>query len=139
MKVKNGRHITDYKGDLYHRHYCRDAGHRVFPYDSLESLTQAPKPGAKGNPILLYSFNSHRREQDDTSRTAWCWSCQKWVDTYRETRTDTILKYMKRNGVTLRFADQVSERTFVRRLENRIEDRRAGGGTLTITKKNKRK
>lgn len=129
--MSNGR-------DLYHRHYC-PKGHRVFPYDSMESLTIAPLPGASGNPVLLFSYNSHLREKnpDQIARQAFCWTCREWVQTTRLSRMDTQLLYLKRQGVQFRFPNgkivtAPPEKIFVKTLETRIEERRIGGGTITL-------
>lgn len=136
---KNGRHLTNYKGDLYHRHYCTTCDSRCYPYDSMESLTVAPEIGASKRQILLFSANNYQREKNpnDISRTAWCWRCNKWTSTYRENRLDTELRYLKRNGVMFRFPNgkieaEPAEKTFVKALDNRIEERRAGAGTISV-------
>lgn len=129
--MSNGR-------DLYHRHYC-PKGHRVFPFDGMESLTVAPKPGRSGNPILLYSYNSGLRESnpENVARQAYCWTCKEWVETTRMSRMDTELLYLKRKGVQFRFPNgkimaEPPEKIFVKTLETRMEERRAGGGTITL-------
>ncbi len=130
ITTKNGR-------DLYHRHYCRTCDTRVFPYDSLESLTVAPAPGARGVPVLLFSANSRKREQnpEDVSRVAWCWRCNKFTETYRETKYDTMVRYLRRRGVHFRFNGKnlpaEPEPKMVKALDERIEERR-GSGTITI-------
>lgn len=136
-KRKRERHLANYRGDLYHRHYCKVCDNRVFPYDSLEALTIAPEPGAKGNPVLLYSSNSRKAAQsEEVSRTAWCWRCEKFTETYRETKYDTMVRYLRRRGVQFRFNGKnlpaEPEPRMVRALDDRIEERRAGGGTLTL-------
>jgi len=129
--ANNGKRLQHYRGDLYHRHYCRSCGQRVYPYDSLEALTVAPEAGARGGPILLYSANSRKaRTEEGPGRLAWCWSENKWVETYRETRFDTMLRYLKRNGVEFRFRGKsvspadLPERRMTEALEQRIEERR---------------
>lgn len=129
--MSNGR-------DLYHRHYC-PKGHRVFPYDSMESLTVAPKPGASGKPILLYSYNSALREKnpENIARQAYCWVCKEWVETTRENRFDTQLRYLRRAGVQFRFPNgkvvaEPPAKIFVKNLDLRMEERRAVGGVVTL-------
>lgn len=138
MASKNGRHPASGR-DLYHRHYCTTCKSRVYPYDSMEALTVAPVLGASKRQILLYSANSYRRDKnpDEVSRMAWCWLCSKWTETYRENRLDTELRYLKRSGVMFRFPNgkieaEPAEKTFVKALDNRIEERRVGGGTISV-------
>lgn len=127
------------KNDLYHRHYCKTCKNRVFPYDSMESLTVAPILGASKRQILLFSANSYRRDKnpEEISRMAWCWVCHKWTETFRENRMDIELRYLRRSGVLFRFPngkieDAPNEKTFVRTLDSRIEEKRAGSGTISV-------
>src|SRR5947208_1441120 len=83
----------------YARHFCRTCDQRVFPFDSLEKRTEAP-----GQHILLTSLNSRiaRRDPDDPARMAWCWVCNGWTETYRETLKDLWRRYERRKGVRYR-------------------------------------
>jgi hypothetical protein len=88
----------------YSRHYCKECDQRVFPYDSLERLTEAPGLGVSGRKVLLSSLNARRQrlDPDDPHRVAWCWTCGQWTDTYRETLEMIVKRYAKRRGVTYR-------------------------------------
>lgn len=88
---------------LYSRHFCVRCDQRVFPYDSLERRTEAPQPGVRGKRVLLTSTNARLAQRDDYPvRIAWCWSCNRWTETYRETLNDIIRRYEERDGVTTR-------------------------------------
>ncbi|MFI5284131.1 MAG: hypothetical protein ACHQ0J_13525 [Candidatus Dormibacterales bacterium] len=109
---------------LYARHYCSKCDLRVFPYDSFERKTEAPKRGVSGRRVLLFSSNSRHRE-DDQSRTAWCWNCSRWVTTYRETIDMIEKRYAERDGVVMRKAPrQLSQ------------SRRSGGSTSGARRNN---
>jgi hypothetical protein len=89
---------------LYARHFCVRCDQRVFPYDSFEKRTEAPKLGARARKVLLFSANSQvtRNDPDNPARTAWCWNCNRWTTTYRETYRDIERRYAARKGVSYR-------------------------------------
>ncbi len=89
---------------LYARHFCVRCDLRVFPYDSFEKRTESPKPGARTKRVLLFSANSQvtRLDPDNPTRTAWCWNCNHWTTTYRETLDDIRRRYERRKGVRYR-------------------------------------
>ena len=126
----------------YGRHYCSDCHVRVFPGDTFETMTEAPKVGAHGVPILLASENGRRRSHGD-ALVAWCWSQGKWVETYRKDRFDLEVEYARRAGVTFHFNGQVgavgkniAAKQFASRLEQRLELSR-GAAMIETQKKPK--
>lgn len=123
----------------YGRHFCTSCHVRVFPGDTLETLTEAPKLGAHGTPILLSSENSKRRS-NGLALTAWCWSEGKWVETYRKDRFDLEVEYARRAGVTFHFNGQVgavgsriAAKQFASKLDQRLEMMR--GAAMIETQK----
>lgn len=80
------------------RHHCSVCNARVIPFDSFESRTESPEEGAKGNAVLLYSFNQKNKD----NRRAWCWSCKGWVTAKRLLEDDIRAMYIRRRGVTIR-------------------------------------
>jgi hypothetical protein len=125
----------------YGRHYCTSCGDRVFPGDTFEMLTEAPAPGARGNPILLRSANQKRRKDnpDDLSQIAWCWRESKWVETVREDRNTIALRYLKRKGVTFHFEGDTGVKppvtAFPRHLEARQMQARSGSAIIRLPKR----
>lgn len=77
------------------RHYCKTCNARLFPFDVMESKTEAP---INGKTILLKSHNAHNRE----GRISWCWTCKEWKTVNRITEKDILEMYVKRNGVIVR-------------------------------------
>ena len=112
---------------LYSRHFCRECDQRVFPFDSLEKLTEAPGFGVSGRKVLLSSLNARRQrlDPDDPVRVAWCWSCRKWTETYRETIDDIMQRYLKRRGVHYRARMSKQERRRERGKVLRLPKRRS--------------
>lgn len=120
------------KGREYVRYFCSvcaDQGRttRVLPYDSFEAMTEAPEAGAKGNPILLYSYNSKLNKNE---RVAWCFTCNEWRPANREGRPEIMLRYLRRRGVTFHYVAK-DERGMVRALNHKMEQRRGGSGTIS--------
>ena len=110
---------------LSSRYYHETGGaqHRVFPYDSYESLTEAPEPGKKGAPVLLYSLNSAVKGTGTTVvKWAWCFACDDWVQATRRTQHQVMLDYVRRTNVQMRVDG--GERQRILALTQRLEERR---------------
>lgn len=100
---------------IYSRYFCEE-GHRVFPYDSLERLTEAPVEGRNGKPVLLSSANAHLT----TTKFAWCFACDDWTEASRRTQHAILLAYINRN-VTIRSNNGHSDRAMESALRRAIE------------------
>lgn len=84
------------------RHFCSTCANRVFPYDGMEKQTEAPiTMGGRGR-VLLFSSNAYRAAHDE-AKIAYCWVCERFVETERVTQGDLIQRYLTRRGVTVRF------------------------------------
>lgn len=83
------------------RHFCSTCGNRVFPYDGMERQTEAPLDEGRGR-VLLFSANSYRNA-NDLAKLAYCWACERFVETERVTRGELIQRYLTRRGVSIRF------------------------------------
>lgn len=79
---------------LYGRHYCVRCSNRCFPYDSLEAQTEV-------GTILLRSENA-KRTRKEQPKLAWCWRCNRFVETFQETLSDLMRRYSGRKGVRRR-------------------------------------
>ena len=79
---------------LYGRHYCLRCSSRVFPYDTLEAQTEV-------GGVLLRSINS-TRSRKELPKLAWCWRCNRIVETFQETLNDLMRRYSGRHGVRVR-------------------------------------
>jgi hypothetical protein len=109
---------------LSSRYYHEDGGaqHRVFPYDSYESLTEGPVEGKHG-PILLYSLNSKVKSNGAAVvKWAWCFACGDWVQATRRTQHQVMLDYVSRTNVQLRV--EGGQRQRILALTQRLEERR---------------
>lgn len=78
----------------YGRHYCLRCTSRVFPYDTLERFTEV-------GGTLLRSANATRSRKEQP-KLAWCWHCNRLVETFQETLNDLMRRYSGRKGVRIR-------------------------------------
>lgn len=80
------------------RHYCRECGSRVFPFDKYEDLTVSPRAGKRFGAVLLGSYNAGSPD----TRVAWCWSCNAFVGCKRLVEHEWLQLYLARKGVVTR-------------------------------------
>ena len=106
------------------RFFCtKDPRHRVFPYDSLESLTLAPVTGKTGEGVLLISLNAQLAKAGSDYRWGYCWACGEWVQASRRTRDQVMRDYLQRQGVSFRVEGRgIRER--IEELQDRIDQKR---------------
>ena len=78
----------------YGRHYCTRCSSRCFPYDTLEAQTEV-------DGTLLRSINATRSRKEQP-KLAWCWRCNRFVETFQETLSDLMRRYSGRKGVRRR-------------------------------------
>lgn len=118
----------------YVRYFCVHCDGRVLPYDSFEALTEAPKPGVSGNPVLLYTYNSRRAELGEDQRSAWCFRCDRIVEGKREGKMEIMLRYLRRRGVTFRAVNVEDEGAMVKALNRKMQQRK-GVGVIQLSER----
>lgn len=107
---------------FYRRYYCTTCNHRVFPYDTFEVLTEAPKLGKSGKQVLLFSHHGSR-DQNDGNRWVYCDHCHQWREARKKTYGEVLTEYCERNGVVMRVGSQ-SQRSKLNALDEALERRR---------------
>ena len=90
---------------------------RVYPYDTYERATEGPILGVSGEAILLSSLNNSKSVKETGYKWAWCWACQKWVQSTRMTQENLLLAYYNRKGVSVRVDEREAKRVHSRRAQ----------------------